>query len=183
MAVSGPEHPRFPGHLGNGLGFFRRLGCSRWTLELYQVGGFILVQSCSYSMDCFKGKNLSRKPMVFFLMKDGVFRSDFSSFRTNPFIYTCWFIPRIVNGLVHPSYKWTTCPHLSHWNHQGELTHLRFVGWTTKYISVSQSRSWLLMILIRPYFRWPETASRFAHILQGTWIPRAKIHQNNIMKT
>ena len=24
-----------------------------------------------------------------------------------------------VGGLVHPSYKWTTCPHLSHWNHQG----------------------------------------------------------------
>ena len=32
---------------------------------------------------------------------------------------TWWFIPRIVSGLVHPSYKWTTCPHLSHWNHQG----------------------------------------------------------------
>ena len=27
---------------------------------------------------------------------------------------TWWFIPRIVSGLVHPSYKWTTCPHLSH---------------------------------------------------------------------
>ena len=34
--------------------------------------------------------------------------------------YTTWcFIPRIVSGLVHPSYKWTHCPHLSHWNHQG----------------------------------------------------------------
>ena len=40
----------------------------------------------------------------------------------------------LVSGLVHPSYKWTSCPHISHWNHQGELTHLRFVGWTTKYI-------------------------------------------------
>ena len=36
---------------------------------------------------------------------------------------TWWFIPRIVSGLIHPSYKWTTCPHLSHENHQGELTH------------------------------------------------------------
>ena len=38
--------------------------------------------------------------------------------------HTWWFIPRIVSGLVHPSYKWTL-PHLSHWNHQGRFTHLR----------------------------------------------------------
>ena len=34
-------------------------------------------------------------------------------------IFAWWFIPRIVSELVHPSHKWTTCPHLSHWNHQG----------------------------------------------------------------
>ena len=46
---------------------------------------------------------------------------------------TTWFIPRIVSGLVHPSYVCGHCPHLSHENHQGCFTHLRFVGWATKY--------------------------------------------------
>ena len=29
----------------------------------------------------------------------------------------------LVSGLVHPSYLRGHCPHLSHWNNQGELTH------------------------------------------------------------
>ena len=41
---------------------------------------------------------------------------------------TWWFIPRIVSGLIHPSYKWTTCPHLSHENNQGYNPQKRSVG-------------------------------------------------------
>ena len=33
-----------------------------------------------------------------------------------------------LGGLVHPSYKWTTCPHKNPIYNQGELTHLRSVG-------------------------------------------------------
>ena len=34
---------------------------------------------------------------------------------------TWWWTTHVhrVGGLVHPSYKRTTCPHSSHWNHQG----------------------------------------------------------------
>ena len=57
--------------------------------------------------------------------------------KNNKKLITWWFIPWIVSGLVDPSYKWTNCPPLSHWNHQGELTHKHDSwdehGWTTKY--------------------------------------------------
>ena len=44
---------------------------------------------------------------------------------------TWWFIPRIVSGLVHPSYKWTLPPLIQFITRV--VTELRFVGWATKY--------------------------------------------------
>ena len=61
-------------------------------------------------------------------------RWDFTSFWTLRFSFvfgTWWFIPRIVSGLVHPSYKWTLPPLIPFITKV--ITHLRFVGWATKY--------------------------------------------------
>ena len=51
------------------------------------------------------------------------------------YISTWWLIPRLVSGLVHPSDLHGIFVGLIHWNHWGELTHLRFVGWATKHWS------------------------------------------------
>ena len=41
---------------------------------------------------------------------------------------TWWLIPRIVSGLVHPSFLSGLTLQKSHVNHWGELIHLRAVG-------------------------------------------------------
>ena len=43
-----------------------------------------------------------------------------------------WFIPRIVSGWTNPGYSNGIGGGNVHFFHWGELTHLRFVGWTTK---------------------------------------------------
>ena len=66
-----------------------------------------------------------------------------------------------LGGLVHPSFfTGRLAPHLSHWNHQGQLTHLRFVGWTTKYLSLWKAmfQRWYAIAYIIIYHkrsRWP----------------------------
>ena len=66
--------------------------------------------------------------------------------------------PRIGSGLVHPSYKWDNPSDLHgifvgliHWNHWGELTHLRFVGWATKQFlrNFSQLANWNMTHWVR----------------------------------
>ena len=47
--------------------------------------------------------------------------------------HTWWFIPRIVSGWTNPGYFNGISGGKSSTYNWGELTHLRFVGWTTKY--------------------------------------------------
>ena len=75
-------------------------------------------------------------------------------------------------GLVHPSYFSGHCPYLSHWNNQGELTHWRSVGWSSK------SAFWCSLRCHNPrgsFTTWPIDPSLFRACPSHVWWHRSFI--------